>query len=400
MPQNILVVHGNNDLYGADKILLDLLVRLDRSRFNPIVVLPTDTQHIGRLSPALNQAGIETLFIDMGVMRRRYLRALKLPGFAMDVLRGKRALRRILRERNIALVQTNTNTILSAALAARSEKLPHIWSVHEITMDPAFVRRTLHYLIPRLATRVVTVSQAVRDHMLKDEPQLASRFEYLRGAIDVQPFLQATGRARVRAEWGVRDDELLVGMVGRVTRWKGQEVFAAAAQRLLAQHPTLKFVAVGGVFDTELFYMERFRKQVADLGLTERFVISDFRNDMPDVYAALDVFVLPSTLPEPFGLVVLEAMASGKPVVASAPGGPSETIADGETGLLVPPSDPAALATALERLIADPELRARMGAAGRKRACELFAMERYVRDFEALYERVLAREPRSAAAQP
>src|SRR5262249_3183581 len=160
--------------------------------------------------------------------------------------------------KQIAIVHTNTNTILASALAARIAGLPHIWSVHELVLDPALIRSSLHYLIPRLSTRVVTVSRAVRDHMLKDAPQYADRFEFILGAIDVQPFLVATGRARVRREWGVADNELLVGMAGRVTRWKGQSVFAEMANLVLQRHPRVKFAAVGGVFDTEIFYMENF----------------------------------------------------------------------------------------------------------------------------------------------
>lgn len=391
-PHNILVIHGNNDLYGADRILLDLLTRLDRTRFRPIVVLPTDTQHINRLSPELAKAGIETLFLPIAVMRRKYLRAWKMPGFALDVLTGTRRLLGIIRGRQISLVHTNTNTILSAGLAARWARVPHIWSMHEITMDPALVRRALHFLVPRLATRVVTVSRAVRDHMQKDAPQFADRFECVCGGIDLQPFLGARGRARVRKEWGIGDEEVLVGMVGRLNRWKGQAVLAEAAKQLLGGHPHLKFVAVGGVFDDESFRKQQLQDQIRALGMQDRFLISDFRSDMPDVYAALDVFVLPSTLPEPFGLAVIEAMASAKPVVATAPGGPSETVVNGETGYLVPPSDPAALAGALQGLVSDPERRARMGAAGRNRACELFSISRYVTEFQALYDRSLEDE--------
>jgi glycosyltransferase involved in cell wall biosynthesis len=110
---------------------------------------------------------------------------------------------------------------------------------------------------------------------------------------------------------------------------------------------------------------------------------------MPDVFAAFDIFVLPSILPEPFGLVVIEAMASGKPVVATAPGGPSETVVDGETGFLVPPSDASAMVQALEVLLADPQRRVSMGDAGRRRACEMFSLPRYVTEFEELYDAVL-----------
>jgi len=388
-PQNILVVHNNNDFYGAEKVLLELLSRLDRSRFVPIVVLPTDTRHINRLSPELARLNIECCFIPLGVLRRKYFKLQKLPRFGFEVLAGVRQLVRLIRKRHIALVHTNTNTILASPLAARLTRVPHIWSIHELMVEPATVRNALHYMIPRLSTRVVTVSQAVRDHMLKDAEKFANRFAFVRGAIDVEPFLNAKGRARVRAEWGVRDDEVLIGMAGRVTRWKGQSIFVQAARLIAARHAEAKFAAVGGVFDTEKFYMDRFRKEVCDAGLENKLIINDFRADMPDVFAAFDIFVLPSILPEPFGLVVIEAMASGKPVVATAPGGPSETVVDGETGFLVPPSDAPAIARALEVLLADPPKRTSMGDAGRRRAREMFSLPRYVTEFEELYDAVL-----------
>ena len=388
-PQNILVVHNNNDFYGAEKVLLELLSRLDRSRFVPIVVLPTDTRHINRLSPELARLNIECCFIPLGVLRRKYFKLQKLPRFGFDVLAGVRQLVRLIRKRNIALVHTNTNTILASPMAARLTRVPHIWSIHELMVEPATVRSALHYMIPRLSTRVVTVSQAVREHMLKDAAKFADRFTFVRGAIDVEPFLNAKGRAQVRAEWGVKDDEVLIGMAGRVTRWKGQSIFVQAARVIAERNPQVKFAAVGGVFDTEKFYMDRFRKEVHDAGLENKLTINDFRADMPDVFAAFDIFVLPSILPEPFGLVVIEAMASGKPVVATAPGGPSETVVDGETGFLVPPSDASAIVRALEVLLADPQKRISMGDAGRRRAREVFSLPRYVTEFEELYDAVL-----------
>jgi glycosyltransferase involved in cell wall biosynthesis len=388
-PQPILVVHNNNDLYGGDKILLELLKRLERDRFVPYVILPADTRHINRFSPELDKLGIEYRFIPLGILRRRYFKLWRLPRFAFEVLAGVWSLLRIIKERKIALVHTNTNTILAGAIAARIARLPHIWSIHELVSEPNSVRKGLHFLIPRLATRVVTVSRAVRDHMLQDAPQLANRFEFILGGIDLDPFLAGEGRERIRQEWGIRDDELLVGMAGRVTPWKGQSVFAESAKLILAKHTNVKFAAVGGVFDKDIFYMERFKEQVRDLGIEGRFIIQDFRADMPSVFAAFDIFVLPSISPEPFGLVVIEAMASGKPVVATAPGGPSETVLEGETGYLVGPSDPEAAAAAVEKLLVDPVKRAQMGAAARKRAREVFALPRYVRAFEDLYDRVL-----------
>lgn len=386
----VLVLHNNNDLYGADKILVELLTRIDQTRFVPVVVLPTDTRHINRLSRRLEQSGIEVLFMPLGILRRKYFTATGMPKVGLDISTATYRLLRVIRQRQISLVHTNTNTILAGAFAARMAGLPHIWSVHELMVEPRSVRRTLHFLIPRLSTKVVSVSQAVRDHMLQDSPHLKNRFKFIFGGIDLRPFTGASGRGHVRREWGIADDEVLVGMAGRVTRWKGQEVFAEAARLLSEQFPKVKFAAVGGVFENETFYMERFRNQVRDLGIEDRFIISDFRSDMPSVFSAFDIFVLPSTLPEPFGLVVIEAMAASLPVVATAPGGPSETVADGETGFLVKPSDPNELAAALNVLLLDPAKRRTMGEAGRRRACQLFALDRYVKEFEDLYDELLS----------
>jgi glycosyltransferase involved in cell wall biosynthesis len=390
-PKNILVLHANNDFYGAEKILFELLRSLDPRSFRPIVVLPSDTQHINRFSPELEKCGIECHFLDLGVLRRRYFKFWRLPRFGMEVISATRALARLVREKDIALIHTNTNTVLPGALAARMTKRPHIWSIHELLVEPALVRNVLHFLVPRLSTRVVAVSAAVRDHMLKDAPQFADRFELVLGAIDVQPFVHADadGREKLRKEWAIGEDEILIGMAGRVTRWKGQSVFAQAAKLVLQTHTNVKFVSVGGVFDKDVFYMDEFKKKVRDLGIESKFIINDFCGDMPCVFAAYDILVLPSTWPEPFGLVVLEAMASGKPVVATAPGGPSETVADGETGYLVQPSSPEDIAAAIEKLIQDPQKRRRMGEAGRERACKMFAIPRYVQEFQDLYARVL-----------
>jgi glycosyltransferase involved in cell wall biosynthesis len=396
-PQNVLVLHNNNDLYGADKILLEFLSRMDRSRFVPMVVLPTDTRHINRLSPRLEDLGIECCFLPLGVLRRRYFKLSKLPGVAIDTIAATRRILRLIRDKRIALVHTNTNTILAGAFAARMARLPHVWSIHELMVEPASVRRTLHFLIPRLSDYVVSVSRAVQEHMLKDAPRQRRRFEFILGGIDLQPFLRAMGRERMRREWGVADDEVLVGMAGRVSRWKGQSVFADAAKLILQKHTKVKFAAVGGAFERETFYMDRFKQQVRELGMEENFIINDFQMDMPSIFAAYDVFVLPSTLPEPFGLVVIEAMASGRPVVATAPGGPSETVLEGETGFLVKPSDPDDLAAALELLLSDAARRVRMGEAGRRRATEVFGLTRYVNEFESLYDRLLSAQNNDAS---
>src|SRR5260221_5616221 len=118
-PHNILVVHNNNDLYGGDKVLLELLSRLDRTRFIPLVVLPTDTRHINRFSPQLDKLGIEYRFLPLGILRRRYFKLWRLPRFAFEVLAGRPPARRGRMGRNKPLLPPHNNNNFVPALATR-----------------------------------------------------------------------------------------------------------------------------------------------------------------------------------------------------------------------------------------------------------------------------------------
>lgn len=388
-PANILFVHNNNDLYGADVALLALLKRLDRTRFAPLVILPSDTRHINRLSVELDKIGIECQFMQLGILRRRYLSGLKVFGQIFRLLLGILSLARLIHRRKIDIVHSNTLAVVDGAFAAFVARRPHIWHIHELLEDPRWLRRAMHYIVPRLSTRVVANSEAVRKHFLADAPSYAHRVELILNGIDLSPFEQASGAAGVRQEWGVRADEMLVGMIGKVSQGKGQLILARAAQKVLESHRSVKFAAVGGVFDTELQLMDNFRSEVERLGIGSRFIISDFRRDVPDILDAFDIFVLPSTRPESFALVVVEAMASGKPVIATAQGGPLETVVPGETGYLVPAGDECALAESIKKLLDAPLLIAEFGKAGRRRAIELYTVSRYVLQFENLYEALL-----------
>jgi glycosyltransferase involved in cell wall biosynthesis len=388
-PANILFVHNNNDLYGAEVALLAMLSRLDRSRFRPLVVLPSDTRHINRLSVELEKIDVEYMFIELGILRRRYLTGLKICGHVFRLLHGIISLSLLIRNRKIDIVHSNTLAVVDGACAAFITRRPHIWHVHELLVDPSWLRRAMHFVVPRLSTKVVANSEAVRIHLLADAPSCADRVQVILNGIDLAPFELASGASRVRQEWGVGADELLVGMIGKVTRWKGQLVLAKAAQRVIASQPSVKFAAVGGVFDNESHFMELFQSEVNRLGIGLRFIINGFRRDVPDILGAFDIFVLPSTWPEPFGLVVVEAMAAGKPVIATAQGGPLEIVVHGETGFLIPAGDECALAESILRLLAAPELIARFGEAGRRRASELFSVSRYVLEFENLYQSLL-----------
>ncbi len=389
--RNLLFVHHSNDLYGADIVLLETVKRIDRTQFHPIVVLPEDSRHIGRLTPHLAEHGIEHHFVPLGVMRRKYLKPGTVARFVVEFASAVRKLRRLIREKKIDVVHTNTMAVCAGAIAAKLEKISHVWHVHEILVDPVLLRKLLHATVARFSTVTVCISKAVRNHYLADQRSAADKTVIIANGIDLDKFSTASDGAEIRAEYGIPADAPLVGMVGKVTRWKGQMVFARAAKEVLGAFPDAYFLAVGGVFDDERYYMDNFVNEVSRLGIQDRFIIRDYRPDVANVIQALDIFVLPSTLPEPFGLVVVEAMACEKAIVATEHGGPAEMIVDGESGLLVKPADPGALANGVMQLLRDRVYLHSLGTAAKIRAWDKYHVDRYIQDLERLYIRATSR---------
>lgn len=393
----LLFAHSSDELYGSDIVLLELARRLDPARFRPLVVTPTDLPYRGQLSRALHESGIRYQAVDMPVLRRRYLSPLGLPAFVRRLVAGPRRLQRLAADENIALIHSNTSAVWGGALAARRSALPHLWHIHEIVTRPASVRRLIAWMVARYSDQVVAISHAVANHLLTDQPDLSSRLVVIPDAVDADRFRPDIDGTALRAEWRITPDETLAGVVGRISAWKGQDFFLRAFAQALASAPSLRGVIVGDVVPGEDQHRHDLQRLATDLGIADRIIWAGYRHDAPQVMAALDLLVLPSLLPEPFGMVVLEAMAAGKPVLATAHGGPLETIRDGETGYLVPPTAPQPLADALTRLASDPALRAQLGARARDHACRSFGFDAHVAAFQSLYEHLLT-APRPLAA--
>lgn len=213
--------------------------------------------------------------------------------------------------------------------------------------------------------------------------------------IDTEAFHPSINGQRIRIELGIDSRTPVVGMVGRVGSWKGQEVLLAAAEHVLARHPETHFVFTGGVFDGKTQHLARLRVQASKLGSGRNATVLDFRRDIPEILASLDIFVQPSTMPDPFPTTVLEAMAMGKPVIASGHGGPCEMVVHGTTGFLYPPNDPRALSDRICELIDDPEQRLSMGQAARMRVERDFSCATLVRQYSDLCREVIALHERA-----
>ena len=245
------------------------------------------------------------------------------------------------------------------------------------------------YTYSRLA-RVLAISEVIHRNVLDTTPTPPERVITLHDAIDTEVFdpARADGK-RVRAEFGYSADTIVIGFVGRFSPGKGHEELLEAAAAIHAVRPGVRFLVAGEASTGEERYAEKIRGTCSRLGLDGTVTFAGFRRDIPDVMAAFDVLAFPSHA-ESFGVVLIEAMAIGLPVVSTNCDGVLDIVVEGETGLFVHPRAPGELAGALLRLADSQELRGLLGSGGRRRALDLFGRKSQIDRLEKIYRDVLA----------
>ena len=328
------------------------------------------------------------IFPALSVIDRAVFKSWKLPFFLLNIpLSALRLWRVLLRER-IDLVHTNTGVILSPGLAARLAGVPHVWHIRDWFQEFAGFWRFYEKWMRAFATRIIAVSGPIAGQF-SDQAKVC----VINNGFDLAEF--ALGDPGVGAAFREKHGlgaGPVVGCVGRIKlQRKGQEVFLKAAGLLKARGVSAKWLVVGAPFPGNESHLEALHDIVREHGLLADVVFTGELKDPRPAYAAMSIFVLPSAQPEPFGGVVMEAMGSGLPVIATKIGGSIEQVADGQSGYLVPPNDPAVLADKLELLLRDEALRKAFGEAGRRRMAERFTLKGMVEKIVGVYDECLHR---------
>jgi len=292
----------------------------------------------------------------------------------------------VLKAEGADLVHTNSLFCLYGPWAARLAGLPNVLHAREIAGVGLPARIPFDASV-RLSTRVIALSEAIATGLATRR-----RVDVIADCVDTDEFRPGRRGERIRRELGVPEGAPLVGFAARLDPWKGAEVFVRAAAEIAKSRPDAHFAVFGGEIEGHIQHAARVGDLAAELHLEDRihFAGWTYRPDaMPEAMAAIDLLLHTSIRPEPFGLVLLEAMASGLPVVAADAGGVPEVVERDVTGRLTPPGDHQAAARAVLEILGDDGLARAFGTAGRQRAIDLFQPDRQARLVEDVWREAL-----------
>ena len=379
--KRILYLHAGAEMYGADKVLLELIKGLDSKEFEAHVILPND----GVLVEALRQVGAKVSVLDYPILRRKYFNPKGIADYIRSYNFYAKQIALYAREHSIDMVHNNTVAVLEGIYLKRKLKLPLIWHVHEIIVKPKAISDFINMLMGRYADKIVTVSQAVANH-IKQSPFIKdSQVEVIYNGVDNAVYYPMDASS-IREKFDIAQDALVIGMIGRVNAIKGQNDFIEAVEPLLEKNEQAVAFLAGGVFPGEEWRLEELDKRIASSSVVSQIHRIDYYDKTSELYNMFDIFVLPSIKPDSLPTVVLEAMACSKPVVGYNNGGIAEMVVDDKSGCLVKPNRPQELSNAISLLLDSSEKREKFGRVGYQRQKELFSLESYIKNFSELYK--------------
>jgi glycosyltransferase involved in cell wall biosynthesis len=380
--RTVLYFDHTATLGGGEIALLKLISAIDRQRFRPLVVLGME----GKFQTRLEEAGIEVHIIPMAsnIAKARkdtigattLLSATKL----RECWNYARRLANFIIKNRVDLLYTNSlKADLIGALAARIAHIPLIWHVRDrISSDylPSIAATGIRVLSRWLPDHIITNSKATRETLGQiDQRKVTVVYDGL-SSPNFPPAPLPSGPP-------------VIGILGRISPWKGQHVFLNAAAKIRQSFPRAQFRIIGAPLFGEDAYERDLHAIVRKLGLEQAVEFTGFQDDVKRAIEQLTVMIHASTLPEPFGQVVFEAMYYSRPVVATRAGGVPEIVEDNVTGILVPMDDANAIAHAVESLLAAPECARQMGTKGRERVLHYFPIKKSARKVESIYEELL-----------
>ncbi|OCT11015.1 hypothetical protein A8709_04745 [Paenibacillus pectinilyticus] len=389
MKIKVLYFHVTGDLYGSSRSLLSLIKGLEKDKYEAMVILPEE----GELVRELEMLGAK-VFIrqDLLILRRQtFVNLLSLLRFVSHFFLAIPKLYKLVKQEKVSLIHSNSAIIMSGAIAAKLLKVPHIWHMREVFDDfPKLLWGIYRYLIFHLSTRIICISTDVskRFGQYRKHRKLVTIFNGIEEDY-IDQVSERMNRAEMRKKLCIPLDAVVIGNVARISTWKGQDLLIksfAACQK----PPNTYLILAGDCFPGNEYVLEGLKRLVKELHIEDRVIFAGFIKDSRNIYVALDIFVLASTTPEPFGRVLIEAMYCGLPSIATNWGGPVDIITSGKDGLLVNANE-VAMSQGLERLLTDSSERKRLGIHATETIRNQFLVQHTVNKIKLEYANLLVK---------
>lgn len=362
--KKILFLHSSAELYGSDKSLLYLLENINKDDYKIDVLLPEK----GPLYFELEKINCVTVKVfEVAVLRRKNLSIIGLYNYVNEFMKSYNFIKKYINQNSIDIVYTNTAVVFPGAVAAKHSKAKCVWHIREIIKNST-ERNIIKMIVNHYADIIIANSKATGQSICNN-----NKLRIVYNAVD---------NKNVTVMKREKQESIFIGMAGRINRWKGQKLFVDAAEIIHKKYPNVIFKIAGAAYKGEEWIEEELKEYIENKNLASSIKLVGLINDMDEFYNSIDIFVLPSIQPEPFGLVVLEAMEMKKPVVATNHGGPAEIIDNCKDGYLVDYNEANEMAERCIQLIEDEKLRQQIGYAGYNKKRKYFSLQKTVENIE------------------
>jgi glycosyltransferase involved in cell wall biosynthesis len=380
----VLSVVPDERLGGPQQRVLQVARNLKEAGIKTIVVMPRGDKTFARI---LNDG-------DIAHFQLRSFRRLPNPSNLPDIIVWFLyffpcvfTVMRLIWKHKVDIVHVNGALNVQVSLAAKLSRAKLVWHLNDVR-NPKLLKPILFPLLYFLPDRVATASEVVHRNYFGEGKNSANNATTLYPPVDTVKFHPGYNVEGVRNELRLKEHDKIVGTVGNINPFKGYEYFFSAARFVKEAFPEVKFLVVGKRLETQEKYWQRIHALIVDLEIEDNIILAGYRADIPQIMNVMDIFVLASVL-EAAPIVVLEAMACARPVVATGVGGVPELVIDGETGILVPPKQPEAIAKAVLYLLNNPKKAGEMGLKGRQRVTDHFNLAMCAQRHEEIYNTVL-----------
>ena len=377
-PVRILRIVPSLEMGGVERTLTSILPRLDKAKYKIYVCCLFRRD---KLANDIESLGIPIIKFKM---RARL-------DFDGRYIGGIVRLAALIRRMKIDIVHTHLyKANLAGRIAAKLAGVPVIIAnEHSVDSWKNFFQRLNDRVLAGITNKIIVVSNAVRDFYVNKIGIPEDKIITIYNGVDIPKFQTYVNANKKKEEFGIKSDEKVITTIGRLNQEKGHYYFLKAAQIIGKKKTNVKFLIVGdGPLENLLKSMSN------DLEIAKNVIFAGLRHDIPQILAISDVSVSAS-LREGFSITILESMAAGKPVVVTDVGGNSEVVKHGETGFIIPPQSPEALASYSLNIINNQELAKKMGQEAKKRVLN-FSIDRMVRKTEATYDRLIYRKLRTS----